>query len=1045
MKQARYRLILIVFCLFLCADYSFSNQDNSSKFNSYLNQTWRWNNFTTLKGLPPSVTIKQFIESNDGVTYAVTTGGIFWFNNYLWKQIEIEGVNFKELINVSKDSEEGIVLLYKNKIYEVDKTKVKTIDLKVPITQKSYTSVVEIKNERYILTVVDSKTKKFNLELYENGVLKDFNSIVKTSEKEKHIVNYILDENGGVLVVNEENLYYWREDVGKKVLPVKPEDVFYSNIIERNDGTIYLVSLNPRINAGLYHYNPFTNKLIKTELDIHRFVTGRDNNSGHFYAIMTNNKVLYAQDGINFRELENANPLLYDATNISFSRDGNMWVSHHDQVYYVTLNSNRWNYYDDIPELSNLNINSIIKSKKDNSFWIGTSIGVYHVKSNKVLAKYEKFGGMNLLGITSVCEDDNGSIYFCSGGFLDYVYRIKNGKIEKLDEKYGVPKSRFHKLVKEKKNIWFLSITKLSYDEGLGAFCFDGEKVIHNYNKLNGLKNDRCYDIDFDRSGGIWFATYYGISNRNINGIWKHFAATKKDEPIQNINTICIDSMGVIWFNIGNSGVGYIDRTGLHESKVLTNYMIKEVKEIKVAEDNKLWITTLNGLYIYSNDNNNIVKRISKSDGLSNNKLWDFYLDRDSAVIGTFGNGLITYYHNVENDYFPLLFIHNLNVDYNKLSCLVSGYSYKSSIKTENIYYRYRIDGGKWSEFTNRKAIEIDNLKYGEHKLELQTYSVNGTLSQKIETVIFKVEPPLYRDLRFIVIVLIIAFYIFWLLNQNYKRKKHERESIKQLNLELEDKVEQKTKDLKVALEQLKIEQDKTELALKEEKDLHELKTKFIEMVSHEYRTPLTVIMSSAYIIEKLGIDSQKYGRIKEALVQIESAVNTLTGYIDDSLSLGTKPVALKSSTESSEVDLVEICKTIIEKQTKKENVFIDFKYDKNIIVKSNSDIITTIINNFINNSITYNRNNNTIELVLDYDGQYPSISVIDKGLGIEEKDQQELFKPFFRSKEHIGILPGTGLGLSISRKLAEDIGAQIVFESKLGIGSTFRLILPFD
>ncbi len=279
-------------------------------------------------------------------------------------------------------------------------------------------------------------------------------------------------------------------------------------------------------------------------------------------------------------------------------------------------------------------------------------------------------------------------------------------------------------------------------------------------------------------------------------------------------------------------------------------------------------------------------------------------------------------------------------------------------------------------------------------------------------------------------------------------------EQIKKLNAELEVKVLERTILLENALDKLRFENDerkKTEqklyiakeeisAALEKEKELGEMKTRFISMISHEYRTPLTVISSSTYILEKLYQGSY-YKEFISYLNKIRAAVKHMTKLLEEVLVIG-KSEAGKLMFNPTTLDLIKLSKDIYNDFVNIDEEKHYFEFYTNVskcIVENDEMIIRQILSNLLSNSVKYSPDNTTVKLELIDKGTKISFKVSDSGFGISELDKEHIFDAFHRG-QNIGNIAGTGLGLSIVKRCVDLIKGNIELISEINAGSTFTV-----
>lgn len=268
---------------------------------------------------------------------------------------------------------------------------------------------------------------------------------------------------------------------------------------------------------------------------------------------------------------------------------------------------------------------------------------------------------------------------------------------------------------------------------------------------------------------------------------------------------------------------------------------------------------------------------------------------------------------------------------------------------------------------------------------------------------------------------------------------------IRQLNVTLEKKVDDRTKMLRETLNAL--EQSKLELsdALDAEKDLGEMKSKFVSMASHEFKTPLATILSSSYLLEKYNERDEPAKRAKH-INRIKHAANDMKMILDDFLSadkldegvVSAKPEIMVAQKWFEELDDVIQDMGLHRKEGQNINVNCEGEHD----VLIDSRLLKNICINIISNAIKFTPENGTIDVYCSITEDEVTVIVKDNGIGISDDDQRHLFERFFRARNAVNI-QGTGLGLNIVVRYIELLKGTIEFESELDRGSTFTIRIP--
>lgn len=281
---------------------------------------------------------------------------------------------------------------------------------------------------------------------------------------------------------------------------------------------------------------------------------------------------------------------------------------------------------------------------------------------------------------------------------------------------------------------------------------------------------------------------------------------------------------------------------------------------------------------------------------------------------------------------------------------------------------------------------------------------------------------------------------------------------ILELNSELEERVDERTEELADAVNQLleinkqlqhEIKERKTaennlRKAFKKEKDLNELKSRFVSMASHEFRTPLSTILSSADLIEAYQQPEQQEKREKH-INRIKSSVTNLTSILNDFLSL-SKLEEGQTAIKINEIEIIDFFVQVIDeiKSQLKPGQRIIFHPEplSDTIFSTDKGILKNILFNLTSNAIKYSSTKGEIQIKVALNQKNLEVSVVDNGIGIPIEEQAFLFTRFFRAHNAENI-QGTGLGLNIVKRYIEILKGTLHFESQENVGSTFSFKIP--
>ncbi len=257
---------------------------------------------------------------------------------------------------------------------------------------------------------------------------------------------------------------------------------------------------------------------------------------------------------------------------------------------------------------------------------------------------------------------------------------------------------------------------------------------------------------------------------------------------------------------------------------------------------------------------------------------------------------------------------------------------------------------------------------------------------------------------------------------------------------ELEEKVNTRTQDLINLISELEHTKDDLSKSLEKEKELGQLKSRFVSMASHEFRTPLSSVQLSATLIDKYA-QKHDINNIEKHVKKIKASVELLTNILNDFLSLERLETG-QTSVSLNEINLVKFSEEIIEEMRPitKQNQNIVYQHTGNKdAVNLDPNLLKSAIINLISNSIKYSGENTFIEFNTELNNSVCTIEVKDNGIGIPIEEQKYLLEPFFRAN-NTGKIPGTGLGLNIVKRYVTLMNGEISWISKQDEGTTFQL-----
>lgn len=272
--------------------------------------------------------------------------------------------------------------------------------------------------------------------------------------------------------------------------------------------------------------------------------------------------------------------------------------------------------------------------------------------------------------------------------------------------------------------------------------------------------------------------------------------------------------------------------------------------------------------------------------------------------------------------------------------------------------------------------------------------------------------------------------------------RKQAEEKQRNYSIELEQQVRNRTMILEEAIGELEKTKAFLNESLAKERELNELKSRFVSMASHEFRTPLATIQSSLALVKKYG-ELNEIEKQDKHILKIKASVNNLTDILTDFLSVSKLEEGRVEHT-SETFGLPSFIREVISelKTIVKAGQRITYEHTGNDTVVLDQKLLKNILFNLISNAIKFSGEGKTIDLVSVVEPGDLQISVSDHGIGIPQEDQKHLFERFFRGNNAAHI-QGTGLGLNIVAKFVELMNGSINFTSEENKGTTFTMSFP--
>lgn len=587
----------------------------------------------------------------------------------------------------------------------------------------------------------------------------------------------------------------------------------------------------------------------------------------------------------------------------------------------------------------------------------------------------------------------------------------------------------------------------LATDAGLKMYDDNNKSYTHYYNQENNpnsLNNNHLYSLLKDADGNIWVATYGGGLNR-LDRKTKRFKAFKfndgKKGSISNniILNLYLDSHNNIWVCTPNGLNKYIKKSNSFQVFSKRSGFAGNMF-YGLIEDNQaqLWVLTEKGLSSF-NPKTLEVKNFDEADGLYSNSAiaktsnGEIYLAGPQGLVFFNPQG-IPYNKEIAPVYFTDFQIFNKSVLPGSNSALKQALGQTKEVRLrydENVFsfdfvalnythpekneYAYKLEGfdKKWNYVGKQRRASYTNLNPGKYTLFVRASNNDGLWNNTGRSIIIIITPPWYQSWWAYLLyatLLCGALYLYIL----YKNR--------QAQLQYEIKVAH-------------IESEK-------EKELSEKKLAFFTNISHEFRTPLTLIINPVKeLLSKIG-NTQDHA----TLHVVHKNASRLLSLVDQLL-LFRKAESEADQLHISRLDIVALCNEVyncFSHQTRSRNIEYTFNASSvSIEIYGDREKLEIALFNLLSNAIKFTPSDGRIALVLEQEEGQVHIAVEDSGCGISEQIGDKLYTRFYQGPSaHTSLSTGFGIGLYLVRKFVESHGGSISYSSIPGAGTTFHINL---
>jgi len=707
------------------------------------------------------------------------------------------------------------------------------------------------------------------------------------------------------------------------------------------------------------------------------------------------------------------------------------------------------------------------------NLWIGTSSGLYYYNTKAgILKSYfhhiQDTSSLVSDVISSIFEDSKGNIWVGAGGLNLYnkakdnfkQFRPSKNSDKTVNSEYIV------RIYEDKSGILWIN----TWAGGINIYHPDTRKfsfITANRSPESIIKSNDIGSIVEDSKGFMWFTSNYGISKYNPL-IQKTVWYSTKDGLIDNtISDVLEDNNGNIWIST-RKGISMLntksqrfksfDATdGLQANEFTFNTAIK-------SRNGNLYFGGTNGFSII---NPNMLKD-NKIEPIA--YITDLKIFNNSVHIGENINGSVILPQNIvvtksitlshQERYFSLEFtaLHYTNPEKNQYAYMLEGFDKDWNITT-----------------AQRRYVTYTNLDPGKYLFKVKASNCDGVWNKTPTTLEIIILPPWWKTIWFKIILgafllaLIQILYYVQLKSIRNKKKKLEglvrlrtndlelangqlesqKSNLEKLNAILETnekEIEQQKEEISQQNIDLRAKNSEILTISQRAHDLDQMKLRYFTNISHEFRTPITLIVSPLdRLLDSGGFDEKHL----DLLTIIKNSSNRLLRLVNQLLDIG-KLDSGTMSVKKTEGDFVRFAETIIASfkgQAEQRSINLKFETDlQDLTLMFDFDKMEKILFNLLSNSFKFIPESGSVKMILGLSGDFVSISISDSGIGISKENLTKIFDPFYQvDSSNTRFHEGSGIGLFHTQELVSLLNGSIEVSSIVGKGTTFVVLFPLE
>jgi signal transduction histidine kinase/ligand-binding sensor domain-containing protein len=757
-----------------------------------LYDTWRWTRFTTEYGLP-SDSVHEVAATRAGTTWAATSGGLAWFDDYRWHRVET-GLPRSIVRHLFPLGEDRVLAISAGRVFGGDRGGFREIPLGFDGGDSEVAKAFPVDDGFVILVYQEGHTRS-RLYRYEDGVVHPFDPPFPVEHSDKFPQLWSVRE--GVLWVNTAGgLLRWQDGEWSAPLPFPhSRRVGVGQVAGNSTGDLLLVVSEPISQRGIWEWSDERglSRRPGRQIAVNALSLGP-----HREAIL-----VYASGRVEIREKgvwSRLAPLPPEMKRVLFLRHdlaGDLWVGTQNGLLHHDVAVPLWRNLD--PAASELEgfILEILRTRSGD-LWLGTGAGIHVHHPDGSTERIERILGTPLNEVTGLAEDDEGNVWVSSGSAFEGAFRWDGSTWRHFGSDDGLRAQRVHRIKWDREGrLWFLGMAR-TYghrpgEEEPGAFVLSGDRF-EPWGTAEGLPSGRVYDFEEAPDSSRWFATRGGLS-RWRDGEWTHW--TMDDGLKMNrVFTLTVDRDGRTWFGHQGGGLGILEDGDPRYLTTADGLPNDEVWDVVADPRGGIWISTQGGICSYREA---IWACLDTTSGLSNDHTWPLLALPDELYVGTLGNGL-SILDLRSGGPPPRIELQEPIVEDRSVLLRWQAYGYRGRPESSRVETRYRVDDGDWSRWGLERELRLKDVAVGIQEFQVQAKGLLGEFEESGVRARFSVPPPLYRRPLFLVPMLTLAIVVVILVAALVERRRRHEAAIRageQRYLEaLEQRVRERTEEL---------------------------------------------------------------------------------------------------------------------------------------------------------------------------------------------------------------------------------------------------------